>query len=125
MPKLIYEPEDGDRQEWDFDPVRLMSFDAEAIEEVGGTQWATYGEFIDKLQRGSAKAWRAALWIQLRRADPTLKFVNLVVKVNELIFIDDDDEDGEPGKDEPDVTPTDSESPPPDSEASENNSVGM
>jgi hypothetical protein len=124
MPKLIYEPEDGDRQEWDFDPVRLMSFDAEAIEEVGGTQWATYGEFIDKLQRGSAKAWRAALWIQLRRSDPTLKFPNLVVKVNELIFVD-DDEDVEPGKDEPADSSTGSESPTPDSEASPNSSPGL
>lgn len=115
MPKLIYVPEDGQRQEFDFDPVRLMSFDAEAIEEVGGAQWATYGEFIDKLQRGSAKAWRAALWIKLRQQDPTLKFQHLVVKVNELIF-EDEDEDVEPGKDEPDVTPTDSESPTPDSE---------
>lgn len=109
MAKLIYAPEDGERQQFDFDPIRLISIDAEAIEEVGGPQWDTYGEFIDKLQRGSQKAWRAALWIMLRQQNPTLQFTHLVVKVNEIIWIDDEEED-EPGKDEPDEPDTGSPS---------------
>lgn len=115
MSKLIYVPEDGERQEFDFDPTGLMSVDAEAIEEAGGNQWETYGEFIDKLQRGSQRAWRAALWIMLRQQNPTLQFVHLVVKVNEIIWIEDDDEEDEPGKEGPVDNDTDSPSVQPDS----------
>lgn len=123
MSKLIYAPEDGEQREWEFDPTKLMSVEAEAIEEVGGTQWDTYGAFLDKLNRGGAKAWRAALWIMLRRENPTLQFSHLVIRANEMIFID-DEEAPEVGKDEPSDTPTDSPSLEQGSEPSPNNPAG-
>lgn len=82
--KLIYTPADGDRQEFIFRPMELFSFEAEKIEELGGSAWDTLEQFGDLFVRGNRKAWRAALWTMLRRENPKLKFVELVVQVREL-----------------------------------------
>jgi hypothetical protein len=122
--QLTYTPEDGDPQVFDFHVERLMSFEAEALEEAGGEQWETVHEWANKFDRGSMRAIRAALWIMLRRQQPTLRFSDLVVRVNELKMEEDLEPEQGPGKDEPGDSSTDSPSPPPDSEPSPNNSAG-
>jgi hypothetical protein len=121
--QLTYTPEDGDPQVFDFHVERLMSFEAEALEEAGGGQWETVHEWANKFDRGSMRAIRAALWIMLRRQQPTLRFSDLVVRVNEL-KVEEDPEPEPVGKGVPDDSATDSPSPPPDSEPSPNNSAG-
>lgn len=69
-----YTPEGAEPQQWTFQPGKLDSLEAEAIEEVGGAAWASYYEFGQKLLNGSAKAQRAILWTMLRRAQPKLRF---------------------------------------------------
>jgi hypothetical protein len=118
--QLTYTPEDGDPQVFDFHVERLMSFEAEALEEAGGEQWETVHEWANKFDRGSMRAIRAALWIMLRRQQPTLRFSDLVVRVNEL-KVEEDPEPEPVGKDEPEDSATDSPSPEPDSEASTSN----
>jgi hypothetical protein len=81
---VIYQPVDGDRQQFEFRATELLSFDAEAIEDVGGPTWGTYEDFVDKLTDGNLKARRALLWIMLRRTNPRLRFADLVVRVDEV-----------------------------------------
>jgi hypothetical protein len=90
--KVIYTPEDAERQEFTFRPGELMSPEAEALEECGGAAWATFEEYGEKFMAGSLKARRAALWILLRRSDPKLRFSDLVVRVDELNVRYDEDE---------------------------------
>jgi hypothetical protein len=111
--QLTYTPEDGDPQVFDFRVERLMSFEAEALEEAGGDQWETVHEWANKFDRGSMRAIRAALWIMLRRQQPALRFSDLVVRVDELKV--EEDPEPEPGKDEPGDSGTGSPSPEPDS----------
>jgi hypothetical protein len=81
---VIYEPVDGERQEFEYHPNELLSFDSEAIEDVGGPTWADYEEFGERLSSGNLKARRAILWIMLRRQNPKLRFSDLVVRVDEV-----------------------------------------
>jgi hypothetical protein len=118
--QLIYTPEGGPEQVFDFQPDMLMSFEAEWLEEAGGTQWETAAEWAAKFDRGSMRAIRAALWIMLRRQDPKLRLSDLVVRLNELRVQDDPEPEPEPGKDAPDDSATGSPSPPPDSAPSPN-----
>ena len=90
--RLTYTPEDGDQQEFAFRPGDLFSFEAEAIEEAGGTAWTTFEEYGNRFIDGQFKARRAALWIMLRRENPKLRFVDVVCKVKELDVAYDADE---------------------------------
>lgn len=105
---LIYEPHDGERQEFPFDLFLLLSVEAEAVEELG--PWDTYSEWGQKLLVGHRRAIRALLWIMLRRTKPDLDFDDVSVVVDELrLFFPEDEAAGEPeGKDEPADADTDS-----------------
>lgn len=104
---LIYEPHDGERQEFPFDPFLLRSVEAEAVEELG--PWDTYAEWGQKLLVGHRRAARALLWVMLRRTKPDLDFDDVSVIVDELRLFFPEDEAGEPeGKDEPADADTDS-----------------
>lgn len=81
---VIYTPEGGERQQFEYHPTELLSFDAEAVEDVGGPTWDTYEGFVGRLTDGNFKARRALLWIMLRRSNPTLRFFDLVVRVDEI-----------------------------------------
>jgi hypothetical protein len=89
---VIYQPVDGERQEFEYHPNELLSFDAEAIEDVGGPTWGTYEEFGEKLIGGNLKARRAVLWVMLRRQNPRLRFVDLVVRADEVKIASDADD---------------------------------
>jgi hypothetical protein len=82
--QLVYTPEGGEERRWEFEPARLMSVEAELIESVGGEAWDSWPEFANKFISGNRRAYRAALWIFLKRENPRLKFNELVVRVDEL-----------------------------------------
>jgi hypothetical protein len=91
--KIIYTPRDGERQEFTFQPDDLSQRDAEAIEDVGGDTWDNFEDFGAKFMRDNRKAYRAALWVLMRRDNPKLRFSDLEdVKVSEIQAGFDDDE---------------------------------
>lgn len=90
--KLRYTDDTGKVSEWDWNPGKMGSAETEALEEVGGRQWSTYEEFADKFMRGSQRAYRAAVWINLRRLDPSFRFETLSITPEqvELGFADEE-----------------------------------
>jgi hypothetical protein len=90
--RLIYTPEDGEKREFSFRPPKLMSPEVEALEDVGGDAWDSFDEFAVKFLKGNRRAYRAALWLMLKREEPALKFRDLVVRVDEVSVEFDDDE---------------------------------
>jgi hypothetical protein len=107
--KLIYTPEGGTPQEWRFEPDEFTSLEAETIEEAGGNQWATFGDWIGKVYGGGWRAMRVFLWLMLSRANPELGLNEVQPKVKEITL--DLEEPAKPGKDESGDVSTDSESP--------------
>ena len=103
--KLTYAPKGQDPQTFDFDPDDLGSLEAEALEEAGGSQWDSFGQWVNLYNQGGFRAWRAALWIMLRRHNPDLGFEEVLPKVGELLVTGDDAktpaEESLEGKDEP------------------------
>ena len=89
---LIYSPSDGERREFQWNPGKLLSPEAEAIEDVGGRTWDSFQEFGAKFMKNNIKALRAALWIMLKRENPRLKFDDVTVAVDEIDFTFDDQE---------------------------------
>ena len=100
--RLIYEPVgDGEhpeflreKQEFLFRANRLLSPEAEAIEDVGGGTWDNFDEFGRKFMVGNRKAYRAALWIMLKRTHPTLRFHEVQFQVDE-VYVDLEDDEAE------------------------------
>lgn len=104
---LIYDPHDGERVEYPFDPFRLRSADAEDIEELG--PWNSYAEWGQKLLVGHRRAARALFWVMQRKTNPDLEFEDVSVLVDELrLHFPDDEPAAEPGKDELGDSNTDS-----------------
>lgn len=106
--RLIYTPEDGEKREFSFRPQQYMSPEIEALEDVGGDAWDSFDEFAIKFWKGNRRAYRAALWLMLKREDPTLKFRDLVVRVDEIQVDFEDDELPKARQavaDEPDLDP--------------------
>jgi len=68
---ITYAPEDGDRQEWDFDPDRVRSSLAEMIERKYGETW---DQFCVGVQSGNMRARRVLLWHLLRLEHPALRY---------------------------------------------------
>jgi hypothetical protein len=89
---VTYTPEDGDKQEWEFKPDRLMTTEAEAIERVTGM---TYGEFGESLMKGGMTARRSMVWVlRKRNGEPTLKFRDVDFPVGDVeITLDDEETD--------------------------------
>lgn len=87
--QFIYKPEGADPKTWEFKPTKMLSVEAEAIEDVTG--W-TYTEFGEKFMAGSTKAYHALLWVLLRRSTPGLKYDAVQFAMDE-ISIDYSDEE--------------------------------
>jgi hypothetical protein len=123
--RLVYTPDGGGRQEFEFDPDNPLNLEAEALESVGGEAWQDYPDFLERAGFGNARARRALLWVMLRRTNPQLRFVDVVFNFGEFTTEQiEDDEPEIPGKDEPAESGTDSPSPTPDSAPSPNNAAG-
>lgn len=81
---ITYTPDDGEKQEYEFIPGKLLSPESEAIEEVGGYAWDSFEEFGVKFFKGNVRARRAALWIMMKRHNPRLKFEQLSFRANQV-----------------------------------------
>ena len=91
--RLVYTPDDGEKREFEFKPNRFLSVEAEAIEAVGGDMWDSFERYSQLLLRGNVKALRATFWILRKRTgEPTLKFSDINVYVDELMLDFDDEE---------------------------------
>jgi hypothetical protein len=117
-----------DSRDFDFQPDSVDGPEAELIEDAGGTQWETFGEWANRLYRGGWRPLKVALWIMLRRENPTLNFDDLAKVGPGEVFLDLTDDEATEGKDEPGEattepgdSPTDSDSLKPDTEASPSN----
>jgi hypothetical protein len=67
---FTYKPEGAAERVWNYDPDKLMSSEAEAIEKATRLNFA---EFNSDLLKGSVTARRALLWVLLKRTEPTLR----------------------------------------------------
>lgn len=87
--KLTYKPEGAEPKVWIFKPGKLLSAEAEAIEDVTGMSYMAAGEALDT---GRMKALRAFVWIFLKRDTPTLRFDQVEICLDDLELDMDDDE---------------------------------
>lgn len=87
--QFVYKPTGAPEQRWDFNPDKLMSPEAEAIERLTGT---TFGKWVEDIKAGSMLALRAYLWVMLKRKEPTLKADQVQFSFSEV--------DLEPSRDE-------------------------
>lgn len=125
--KVIYAPKGEEPQTFDLTLDDLKGAESELIEDAGGTQWETFGEWFSRLERDGYRARKVLAWVLLRKANPDLGFEELVgFKFSDLTF-GVSDEDADAGKDPAgdgtgsDGSPTGSESPTPDSGPSMSN----
>lgn len=87
--QFVYKPEGVEPKRWDFDPDKLMSPEAEAIERLTKM---TYGEWKEAVQRESITALHGLLYVMLKRTNPTLKWDEVQFSTSELDFELDDEE---------------------------------
>lgn len=78
---LVFRPDEGDEQRYQFTPAKMSNFDAEAIERETGLTWAQFGE---KLTQNSIIAMRALLWVLQRRQHPTLKYRDVSFQLDQV-----------------------------------------
>lgn len=90
--KLTLSNDDGSTQEYDFQPTRLMSPEAEAIEDAGGAAWNTFEQFGIKFMAGSQRAYRVALWVCMKRKQPGIRLSDLSFRVDQLTVAYSEDE---------------------------------
>lgn len=69
--KFTYAPEGATPRTWDFDPSKIMSPEAEAIERHTGME---YGDWMEALDKTSMRAIHGLLFVLLKREIPTLKW---------------------------------------------------
>lgn len=92
--KITYVPIDGEKREFIFRPGELTNLEAELIEIQGGEIWDSYEEFGRLFMNGNMRAYRAALWVCLRREQPRLKFNDLSFRVDQLnVELEEDERD--------------------------------
>jgi hypothetical protein len=90
--RIRYAPEDADELVFDFKPRKLFSFDSEAIEDVGGSLWTNWDEFLSALAESKGRALRAVLWHERKKTNPDLTFDGVIVRPGELAAYYDDEE---------------------------------
>jgi hypothetical protein len=74
-----------DDRDYVLDPDELTGAEAEMIEDAGGTQWETFGEWISRLYRGGWRPLKVALWVMMRRENPRLDYEELAnVKIADV-----------------------------------------
>lgn len=89
--QFVYTPEGGERLAWPFDPMKLTSPEAMAIEKLTGMAFGS--EWIESVQKGSMIAIHALLFVLLKRQRPQLKPDQVVFAFDEVgLEVDEDDE---------------------------------
>lgn len=79
--QITYTPEGAEPRTWDFEPKKLMSPEAEAIERHTG--W-TFDEFAGNFLKGSTLAKHAVLFVMLKRSAPQLKWDDVQFALGEV-----------------------------------------
>lgn len=87
---LVYTPDGGEAQRWEFRLGKLRSMEIEAIEKHTGMAYGS--EFREALLKGNGRARRALLWTFQRRAHPTIKFADVDFADDEVVLEQDRDE---------------------------------
>ena len=87
--KFVYKPEGLAAKEWEFEPAKLMSPEAIAIEKLTGL---TLQEWQEAVKRGSIQCMHAYLWVLLKRDNPTLTPKQVQFSSSEVDFEPSDDE---------------------------------
>ncbi len=81
--RIIYTPDGGSKQSWEFDldnPPWDITFNTERT-----TGWP-WGEFSQKLGQSSAIALRALIWTLRKRNEPRLPLESVEVTIGEFDF---------------------------------------
>lgn len=78
---VTYEPENGERREWDYKPDQVRSDEAERAEDATGLTW---DEINVGLLKGSMKSRRAALWLLMRQDNPQLRYKDVSFRSGEV-----------------------------------------
>lgn len=86
---FVYQPEGAARTAWEFEPNKLMSPEAEAIERHTGM---TYNEWTQAVTKGSMLALHGLLYVMLKRKEPTLKWDSVQFCLDDVDFELDDTE---------------------------------
>lgn len=81
---ITYRPDGAPVQDFEFFPADLETPESELLESVGGDSWKTFEEFGVLFFRGSQRAYRAALWVMLRRTNPVLKFKDVSFRASQV-----------------------------------------
>jgi hypothetical protein len=84
MPKFTYKPTgsgEENHRAWDFEPDKLMSPEAIAIEKLTGM---TFGEWLQAVRRTSMTATHAYLYVMLKRETPALKPSDVTFSLSEV-----------------------------------------
>lgn len=80
---FVYKPEGAEPQRWEFDPDKLMSPEAEAIERHTGMD---YSEWARRVGSGSMLALHGLLFVMLKRTEPTLRWDQVVFSIGDVDF---------------------------------------
>lgn len=71
---VIYAPEDGDRQEWTWNPGRVRASEGQVLlRTFGETSWDV---FVQGVRQNDLHARRVLLWHLMRRDHPMVKFAD-------------------------------------------------
>jgi hypothetical protein len=81
--QFVYKPEGAEPKKWDFQPDKLMSPEAEAIERLTKM---TFGEWSQAVTKGSMLALHGLLYVLLKREIPTLKWDAVTFSLSEVDF---------------------------------------
>ena len=92
---FVYQPEGAEPRRWPFDPTKLMSPEAEAIEDHTGMP---FGKWNEALRDGSFKAIHGLLFVLLKREIPTLKWDEVQFCLDDITFETEGDDDEAPAE---------------------------
>lgn len=88
--RFTYKPEGATKaRSWPFEPLKLMSPEAEAVERLTGMP---FNKWVEQVQEGSVTAIHGLLWVLLRRDNPTLKYDAVQFSMGEVDFVLDAEE---------------------------------
>lgn len=79
--RFVYRPDGVEPRSWEFEPAKMMSPEAEAIERLTKM---TFVQWQSSVQDGSMLAIRALLWVLLKRSNPGIKFESLEFSMGEI-----------------------------------------
>lgn len=89
---VTYAPHGAPVREFVLNPVELFMVGPDSISAVGGDLWVGPLDFLEALNQGRLRAFRALLWLVLRREDPDLEFDALAVRPGEVSVRPDSEE---------------------------------